>query len=129
MAVCAWGVWFGRPYDNLHAVVGCEAKNDLLSIYFNEEEVLKVWEPRKLTLEASTFQIRDAQRIRWEWFAYGHPKTDANRFFKDFVKTGDRVVASTNVNWYTPDLRTDPSLPAVETLRISISADPLSPPD
>jgi len=58
-----WGAWFGRPYDNLHAVVGCEAKNDLLSIYFNEEEVLKVWEPRKLTLEASTFQIRDAQRM------------------------------------------------------------------
>jgi hypothetical protein len=89
-------------------------------MYFNEDEMLNVWVPNGLILGASTFQIRDAERVRWEWFAYGRPKIAANRFFKDFVKTGDTVVASTNVNWYTPDLRTDLSLPAVEILRIEI---------
>jgi hypothetical protein len=115
-----WGVWFGRPYDNLHSLVGCESKQDVLSMYFNDDEMLNVWVPNELILEASTFQIRDAERVRWEWFAYGRPKIAANRFFKDFVKTGDTVVATTNVNWYTPDLRTDLSLPAVEILRIEI---------
>jgi len=54
------------------------------------------------------------------WFAYDRPKIATNRFFNDFVKTGETVVASTNVNFYTPDLRTDRSLPAVEILGIEI---------
>jgi hypothetical protein len=107
--------------DNMHSLVGCESNQDLLRMYFNEDEVLNVWVPSGLVLEESTFQIRDAERVRWEWFAYGRPKIPANRFFKDFVKNGNSVVASTNVDWYTPDLRTDPSLPAVEILRIEIN--------
>ncbi len=115
-----WGVWFGRPYDNLHSLVGCESNQDLLRMYFNEDEALNVWVPSGLVLEESTFQIRDAERVRWEWFAYGRTKIPANRFFKDFVKNGNSVLASTNVDWYRPDLRTDPSLSAVEILRIEI---------
>jgi len=115
-----WGVWFGRPYDNVHSLVGCESKEDILRMHFNEDETLDVWVPNGLVLEGSTFQICDAERVRWEWFAYGRPKIATNRFFKDFVKTGETVVASTNVNWYTPDLRTDRSLPAVEILGIEI---------
>jgi hypothetical protein len=90
-------------------------------MYFNEDEVLNVWVPNGLVLEESTFQIRDAERVRWEWFSYCSPKIAANRFFKEFVKTGETVVASTNVNSYTPDLRTDLSLPAVEILGIAIN--------
>ena len=116
-----WGVWFGRPYDNLHSLVGCESKQELLTMYFNDDEMLNVWVPNGLILEASAFQIRDAERVRWEWFSYGSPKIAANRFFKEFVKTGETVVASTNVNSYTPDLRTNLSLPAVEILRIAIN--------
>jgi len=111
-----WGAWFGRPHDNIHTLLGCEAQQDVLKMHFNEAEVLTVWFPKGFTLDASTFQISDAERVRWEWFAYGRPKTEANRFFEDFVKTGKTVVASTNVDWYTPDLKTDLSLPAVEIL-------------
>jgi hypothetical protein len=117
-----WGVWFGRPYDNLHSLVGCESKQEILRVYFNEDEILTVWVPSGLVLDESTFQIRNAERVRWEWFAYGRPKTLANRFFKDLVKNGNTVVASTNVDWYTPDLRTNLSLPAVEILRIEIQS-------
>ena len=115
-----WGVWFGTPYDNLHSLVGCESEQGPLRMHFNEDEILTVWVPSGLVLDESTFQIRDAERVRWEWFFYGRPKTPANRFFKDFVKNGNTVVASTNVDWYTPDLRTNLSLPAVEILRIEI---------
>jgi hypothetical protein len=115
-----WGVWFGRPYDNLHSLVGCESEQGVLRMRFNEDEILTVWVPSGLVLDESTFQIRDAERVRWEWFAYGRPKTPANRFFKDFAKNGNSVVARTNVDWYTPDLRTNLSLPAVEILRIEI---------
>jgi hypothetical protein len=111
-----WGVWFGRPHDNIHRLLKCEAKEEILRLYFNEDEVLTVWFPKRLTLNASTFQIFDAERVRWEWFAYDRPKTDANRFCRDFLKTGKTVVASTIVDWHKPDLRTDLSLPAVEIL-------------
>ena len=77
-----------------------------------------MWVPSGLVLDESTFQIRDAERVRWEWFAYGRPKTPANRFFKDFVKNGNTVVASTNVG--TRLICAQTSLPAVEILRIEI---------
>jgi hypothetical protein len=117
-----WGSWFGRPYDNFHSLVRCESDQDLLRMYFDEDEVLSVWVPSGLILEESTFEIRDAERVKWEWFAYGRPKIPANRFFQDFVNNGNSVAASTNLDWYIPDLRTDPSLPAVEILRIEIKS-------
>jgi hypothetical protein len=111
-----WGVWFGRPHDNLHRLLECAATDDVLRMRFNEDEVLTVGCPKGLTMDDSTFQISDAERVRWEWFNYGRPKTNENLFFYDFVKVGRSVAASSNVNWYRPDMRTNSSLPAVEIL-------------
>jgi hypothetical protein len=111
-----WGNWLGRPYDNSHSLVGCEAQQDILRMHFHEDEVLTVWFPKRFTLDDSTFRINDAERVRWEWFYYGRPKTDANRFFRDFMKTGETVVASTNASWHTLEMKMDLSLPAVEIL-------------
>src|SRR4051812_37086562 len=82
-----WGVWFGRPYDNCHCIVGSGGDANVLHLYFNEDEILSVWAPNGLTLNRSTFQILDAERVRWEWFYYGRPKIDANRRFLDLVKS------------------------------------------
>ena len=111
-----WGVWFGRPHDNMHKIVSSEYKLDVLRVRFDGDERLTVWYPEGLKLDASTFWIKSAERVRWEWYYYGRPKTDANLFYYDFVKTGETVVASSNVNWFTPDLKTDLSLSAVEIL-------------
>jgi hypothetical protein len=116
-----WGAWFGRPHDNVHTVLKCAARQDVLRLYFDEGEVLTVWSPRGFTMDESTFKIDTAERVRWEWFSYGRPKTAANLFFKDFIKTGETVVASTNVNWHTPDLSTNLSLPAVEIVSLSLN--------
>jgi hypothetical protein len=47
-----WGEWFGRPYDNMHTLVRCEYAHDVLTLYFNEGEVLSVWNPKALTGKA-----------------------------------------------------------------------------
>jgi hypothetical protein len=111
-----WGVWFGRPHDNVHTLLECDAIDAVLRMRFNEDEILTLWFPQGLTMDDSTFQISDAERVRWEWFYYGRSRTDENRFFYDFIKTGKSVVASSNVNWSQPKMRTNRSLPAVEIL-------------
>jgi hypothetical protein len=70
----------------------------------------------EMTADKSQFRINRADRVRWEWFYYGRPKTAENLFFKDFVRAGQNIPPTTNVNWYSPDLTADVSLPAVEIL-------------
>lgn len=108
-----WGQWFGRPMDNTHRLVDCDAERDLLRLQFDEEESLLVWAPSDVTINGAVFKIQRAERVRWEWFYYGRPKVEANRYFEDYVRNGDAIVATTNVDWYEPDLRPDAKEPAV----------------
>jgi hypothetical protein len=120
-----WGVWFGRPYDGAHRIVACEHDHRVLRLRFHYEEQLTVWSPVGLELTSSEsrseFRINDAERVLWQFFYAGRPKTDANRFFYDFVKTPQTILATSNVNWFTPNLITDPTLSAVQMLSLHIS--------
>jgi hypothetical protein len=109
-----WGEWFGKPYDNQHRLVLCEADGDLLRCQYDEGETLSVWSPKRLEANSQTFRISDAAKVRWEWFYYGRPKTPANRYFMEFSKTADSIGAKTNVDWYSPNLRPTMDFPAVE---------------
>jgi hypothetical protein len=118
-----WGQWFGRPYDNAHRLVGCDApQTDLLHMHFNEGELLSIWSPRDLHIGPNTQRSRpillimDAARIRWEWFYYGRAHIPANRYFNEFVKASDGIEARTNVDWYAPNLQPVITEPAVEIL-------------
>lgn len=111
-----WGEWFGRPNDNWHHMVGAEAEDSILRLSFGEGEVLTIWEASGLDVTERTFRIGDAARVRWEWHYYGRPKTAENRYFMDFTKTANRITATTNVDWYVPEMKPSPSFPAVEIL-------------
>lgn len=114
-----WGNWFGRPYDNLHALSTCQASGTVLLLTFDEGERLSVWAPSNLKLDDATFQIADANRVLWEWYSYRRPQTPENLFFKDFTRNGEIVTLETNVDRYPADLNTNRSMPAVELLWIS----------
>ena len=113
-ALCFWGEWFGRPYDNIHQIVSCEAEGEVLKLHFNEDETLFVWLPRGLKADQKTFRISDAAKVRWEWFYYGRPKVESNRYFMEFTKHGNAITATTNVNWYVPHLEPNQTSAAVE---------------
>src|ERR1700733_4192015 len=106
-----WGEWFGRPYDSQHRLIACDAEADLLRLRFNEGEVLSISAPRDLHIGPSRLhgqpilRIKEADRIRWEWFYYGRPRVAANLYFEEFVKTSRGVEATTNVDWYKPNLK------------------------
>ncbi len=63
-ALRIWGEWFGRPYDNLHTIIGCQADKELLQIVFSEGETLIVWNPRGFQIGQETFRIDVAERVR-----------------------------------------------------------------
>jgi len=111
-----WGSWFGKPYDNRHQMVGCDFNGDMLEVRFDESELLKVWEPRRATVNEKSFRIVEAKRVRWVWFYYGRPKLPASLYFQEFVREDTQITVETNIDWYTPTYASDPSFPAVEIL-------------
>lgn len=111
-----WGVWFGKPYDGTYKVVNCKVDQEVLRLQFDGGETLSVWSPHGLVMNESAFRILDADRVRWEWFHYGRPQTPSNLRFKDFVKSPEGILATTNVDWYAADMSPHQSEAAVEIL-------------
>ena len=111
-----WGEWFGRPYDNIHQVVSCSAAGSLLVIEFNEAETLTITNPVGLKVEEKKFFVQSADSVRWEWFCYGKPHTAENRYFEEFKRTENGIVASTNIDWRETNLNPSASEKAVEIL-------------
>lgn len=109
-----WGQWFGRPMDNFHQIVRCEADGDTLRLWFDEGEVLTVDAPVGFEASGTTFWIKDAKRVRWEWFYYGRPKTPENLYYEDYIRTAEGISAGTNVDWYKPNLQPSARERAVE---------------
>jgi hypothetical protein len=107
-----WGQWFGRPYDNIHTVVGASADGPILEIYFDQGETLQIELPRGAVIGDGQFVIHHAASVRWEWNAYGNPS--GRRYFEQYVCKGDEIEATTDVDWYTPDLRPSATAHAVE---------------
>lgn len=109
-----WGEWFGRPYDNQHTLISCEADHTVLRLLFDQSETLSIWSPKLFTIGSSGFSIVDARRVRWEWFAYGRAKLRENIYFMEFIRSGEIIRSSTNVDWYNPTLNPEATQPAVE---------------
>ncbi len=110
-----FGVWFGRPFDNVHVVQACEADEEVLTLGFNEGEILSVWSPERLTCDESTFRIGNAGRVRWEWYAYGSGKPGADLCFLEFRRT-ERGITEIASFGHMNSSNPDGIMPAVEIL-------------
>ena len=109
-----WGQWFGRPMDNVHTVTGASADGESLEVRFDNGETLRVVRPAGCVIGARTFRIDNAAMLRWEWNAYGNPP--GRRYFEEYVRNGNGIEASTDVDWYVPSLRPSATEPAVVIL-------------
>jgi len=67
-------------------------------------------------VEANQFRIQNAERVRWEWHSYGHPKTLENLRFMDFAKGANCVFGTSNGYWLSKVLHSHASFPAVEII-------------
>ena len=95
-----WGKFFGRPYDNIHQLVGCSPLVDGVQFTFDEGETLTVWHPSRWDISPARFEILEASRVRWEWFYYGREKSPENRYHIEWTACGDVAAVSTNVDWF-----------------------------
>ena len=111
-----WGDWFGRPHDNVHRVVGAAAEGECVTVDFDGGETLTVWRPAGYEIDATRFRILQADRVRWEWMAYGRPPDAGARSFLDYLRHGRLIRGESNVTWFAPPFRTDSDMPAAELL-------------
>ena len=111
-----WGEWFGRPYDNRHVVVSCDATDDCLRLHFSEGEVVAVWNPAEVEIDANKFRIGSAKALRWTWYYYGRPQNPENLFYMDYAQENGSVLFRTNWDQIpgSGSLNSTGSLPAVE---------------
>jgi len=109
-----FGDWFGRPHDNLHTIIGADSEDNCLIVRFDNCEELRIWEPSGAKIDESNFIIAKAKRVRWEWYYYGRPQLPENRYFLDYVASGETITGDTNVDWYQHPFQTSVTSPAVE---------------
>lgn len=76
-----YGEWFGRPYDNFHKIIKANYENDCLNIYFNNGEILNVFNPLGIRNEENCFKIEKASKVVWQITPYG----DENNIPKKYI--------------------------------------------
>lgn len=76
-----FGKWFGKAFDNLHHLKGIDhdIKNNILTLTFDEDEILTIWEPKGVIISKRTLEISKASKIKLEWFLYGEKKNPENK--------------------------------------------------
>ena len=104
---------FGRPYDNFHIPKTFSFVEDILVITFEGDETLTIWNPFHIQIAEHIFKVEEASKVRWEWFYYGRPKTEKNKFFLEYIKGQTDIHTTTNVDWYRPSFHAAMKEPAV----------------
>jgi len=117
-SLAVFGDIFGGRVDNIHTIVSARAfeADDLLVINFNEDEVLSIWSPGLSVVDEKEFRIVAANRVRWEWFYYGRPKTSDNRYFIEHTRELGEIRVTTSQDARTSTFSPSVSAPAVELL-------------
>ena len=112
-SLCIFGDWFGRPHDNVHIPKTFSFVDDVLTVTFEDDETLTIWNPSQVQIQERMFKVGGASKVRWEWFYYGRAKTEENRFFLEYAKDQEGIRTDTNINWYNHSFATSIKEPAV----------------
>lgn len=116
-SLVVFGDIFGGRIDNIHSIVGVQANPDeSVTISFNEGEILTIWNPAGLTVNANEFRVAQATRVRWEWFYYGREKLPENRYYIEHESDGETVTVTTDQPFGSSYLSPSIDGPAVELL-------------
>jgi len=90
-----WGLPFGRPGEDWHTLVSCDARGDCLRLHFTDDEVLAVWNPSDVQIDASRFRVGCATEMRFTYY-WGIQRTRENLRYRDYSLQNGLVVFRTN---------------------------------
>jgi hypothetical protein len=108
-----WGVWFGRPFDNVHTIVRAESHIDTLRFSFAAGEDLLLCNPAGIRIDAEKFIVLKASRIRWTWYPSVARDTPNSM---EYLFDGRGVTRNTEVRWCRESRSPDVNAPAIEML-------------
>lgn len=117
-AVCFWGYWFGKPYDNFHqiAFVRFDEIEHKLELLFTESESLIIESPERIKEYNNHIEIESARKILWQWHPFGksYTNTPADYSYIEIIRNKDDFEGKANDNWREEALkRLDINKPAV----------------
>lgn len=117
-SLCFWGNWFGRPFDNIHRIVGVDALDGTIAIFFDHGESLIIESPRNWSLADGCLSVAEADRIRFQWFYYGRLPSRETLQFEEYRLYEDRLTFATD---FQPDRKREltRTLPAVQLHSLS----------
>ena len=88
-----FGQWFGRPMDNCHRITDFrfDEVGKVLEMHFDAGERLLVWNPANYSVGEQQFTIKEASKVRWEWYHYGGTQSRENLYSIEYVKQGSCI--------------------------------------
>jgi hypothetical protein len=94
-----WGQSLGRPGEDGHALIGCEAVNDCLRLKLEDDEVLAVWNPLDVKFTTKRFRIGSADSMRFTRYYCGRPRRPENILYRDYALQDGLIHFRTNEAW------------------------------
>lgn len=91
-----WGQPLGRPGEDAHFLIGCEAIRDCLRLRFRNDEVLALWNPTEIEINAERFRIGRATAMRFTYYFWDRPRLPENIFYRDYAIHDGLIVFRTN---------------------------------
>jgi len=70
---------------------------------FNEKESLTILNPKLITETDKSLEIKDADKIIWQWYYYGKERVPENLYFVEINRKDTVVNGKSNVDWYKPN--------------------------
>lgn len=93
-----WGESLGRPGEDGHALIECQAVDNCLRLSFENDEVLAVWSPLDVRITTKRFRIGSAGCVRFTQYYADRPRLPENIIYRDYALHDGRVAFRTNEN-------------------------------
>lgn len=110
-----YGEWFGRPYDNYHAMTECIFKDGILEFKFNAGEKIRIWNPDNIIFNKKELIIQHSTCVEFIRYNYGKAQTKENLLIDRYAE--GELITSTLKSGKVHKKIVNHDHPAVELLK------------
>jgi|SRR5690606_20792454 len=107
-----WGDTIGRPSESIYKMKDIFIENASLIIILENSEKIIINNPSDFILDNEKFIIPHSDKVIFQWYYYGKPQTEENLYYFKYEHSKKIIKASSNVTWFNPAFKTNPSKPA-----------------